>query len=255
MKMVNKIKNFTLIELLVVIAIIAILASMLLPALGKARETAKKIACTNKLKQISYGAILFADDNDGYLPHRGEWTKRIFETLKLSNKDVTFHKEGTYSLVLNAKLDGPFICPSTEAPGGLGWSGAYNGEPVVSSYAPTARLANSGQAAGLKTWGGWQYANTVEGTTSPDIRKRYSSITPGSIIMNEQSLWHLSMGAAKTCYYGYASYANRPELYNTEYQYLLPSYRHNNATNALFVDGHVESLNFMRIFSNDWVPQ
>ena len=60
-------KKFTLIELLVVIAIIAILASMLLPTLARARDTAKKINCTGNLKQISVASASYLGDFDSYV--------------------------------------------------------------------------------------------------------------------------------------------------------------------------------------------
>ncbi len=80
--------GFTLIELLVVIAIIAILAGMLLPALAKAKETGKRIACINQLHQLALAASMYVDENEGSYPVRelgqapGGWPTTLLDGYK-----------------------------------------------------------------------------------------------------------------------------------------------------------------------------
>jgi prepilin-type N-terminal cleavage/methylation domain-containing protein len=118
---------FTLVELLVVIAIIAVLAAMLLPALAKTKEKSRTAQCVSNLRQWGLAFRMYADDNDDFLPRRGQGVQALFQidrpTDWFNALPAYFGSASFQQLVVNSnrptvRSHSVFICPTANDAGG-----------------------------------------------------------------------------------------------------------------------------------------
>ena len=142
---------FTLVELLVVVGIISVLIAMLLPAMSKAREHAKRVQCASNLRQNGLALMMYADDNAGWFP-TGDWDSANLIYAHSGNfPDTTIAVDGKLLFKRYGMNLKTLTCPSGHYQAKF-WN---NIRPLVISYFYNCGYGNSLAAPGSHWMGHW----------------------------------------------------------------------------------------------------
>jgi prepilin-type processing-associated H-X9-DG protein/prepilin-type N-terminal cleavage/methylation domain-containing protein len=211
-------KFFTLVELLIVIAIIAILASMLLPTLKRARGKAKEISCASNLSQMLKGVSMYATDYEGWMPisssssgNMNNWRLEISEYMGVKASAINDYEPLNTGVFHCISFNPPSNVPMANR-AGYGWNCSFSSSVRAFGYNDESDS--------------WRTRMKISNVTMPTE----------SLVFGDTTDW--ISGATNYWDYSYivnpsisgASYAPDPSIGN----------RHSGGINAAWADGHAE---------------